>query len=330
MFRLSILLGLCCFLAADVKSQSFPYQFSYTNEPYVSLSNATVLSNITVWNDEATVPLGFTFQFDNQPHTGMFVLGYSGALLPIGQYDSSDTLDAIFGYTVSAGVGPVNNTIVRYKTDGAAPNRIFKFEMANAGFEGGPGQVSFQIWLYETSNAIQVRLGNQMVPDPGIFFNGVSPLIGYMLNYYYVNDTESIFPQAQFVTGTPQSPQDSVVVNGLLDEETSDGPLYGMSGLPLNNSVFTFTPGTVSTRQPELLTMQLLPNPVQDYVQLSGLERSKSAQVQLLDAQGRIMSQLELPAGESILRLPANLTPGAYVLRYKGDAQIAVSRFIKG
>jgi hypothetical protein len=330
MFRILTILGLFGLFMADVQAQAFPYQFSYTNEAYAPLSNATVLNNNAVWNDEVDVPLGFTFLFDNQPHTAMFVLGYSGALLPVGQYDSSDTLDAIFGYTVSAGVGPVNNTIVRYKTDGTAPNRIFKFEMANAGFEGGPGQVSFQIWLYETSNAIQIRLGSQTVPNPGIFFNGVSPLIGYMLNYYYISDDESVFPQAQFVAGTPGSPQDSIVINGFLNEGISDGPLYGMSALPLNNSVFTFTPGTVSTRQPELTLMQLLPNPAVDFVQLSGLDRSKSAQVQLLDTEGKLLRQLELPAGDNTLRLPADLPPGAYVLRYVGDIQMAVSRFIKG
>ncbi|HLP95818.1 MAG TPA: T9SS type A sorting domain-containing protein [Saprospiraceae bacterium] len=331
MFRMLSLTGLFCLAVAFAQAQTFPYQFSYTNEPYTGLTNATVLNNIAVWNDEATAPIGFTFLFDNLPQTEMFVLGYSGAILPVGQYENGDTLDAIFGYAVLPGLSPLSNTIVQYKTEGSAPNRIFKLEMAKAGFDGVQGEVSFQIWLYETSNAIQIRLGNQFVPNPAnTYFNTKSPLIGYMLNYHYFDDDEAIFPQAQFVTGTPQVPQDSVITGDIYNEALFDGPQYGMSGIPLNNSVFTFTPGTVSTNQPGLTLMQLFPNPVVDYVQLAGLDRSGAAQVQLMDAQGKLLRQLELSAGEDHLQLPEDLAPGAYTLRYTAQGQLAVARFIKG
>ncbi|HAD12303.1 MAG TPA: hypothetical protein DCF33_07670 [Saprospirales bacterium] len=331
MFRTFSLTGLFCLVVAFAQAQTFPYQFSYTNEPYAELTNATVLDNNLVWDDQATAPVGFTFLFDNLPQTEMFVLGYSGAILPVGQYENGDTLDAIFGYAVLPGLSPLSNTTVQYKTDGAAPNRIFKLEMSKAGFDGVQGEVSFQIWLYETSNAIQIRLGNQFIPDPvDTYFNGISPLIGYMLNYHYFDDDEAIFPNAQFVTGTPQAPQDSVITGDIYNEVFFDGPQYGMSGVPVNNSVFTFIPGTVSTNQPGLALMQLFPNPVVDYVQLIGLDRSQAAQVQLLDAQGKLLRQLELSAGETTLRMPGDLAPGSYVLRYLGDEQLAVARFVKG
>lgn len=331
MFRLLSLTGLFSLAIAFAQAQTFPYQFSYTNEPYEELTNATVLDNNLVWDDQATVPVGFTFLFDNLPQTEMFVLGYSGAILPVGQYENGDTLDAIFGYAVLPGFLPFSNTKVQYKTDGSAPNRIFKLEMSKVGFDGIQGQVSFQIWLYETSNAIQVRLGNQFVPNPtNTYFNGISPLIGYMLNYHYFDDDQAVFPQAQFVTGTPQVPQDSVITGDIYYEALFDGPQYGMSGIPLNNSVFTYTPGTVSTNQPGLTLMQLFPNPAVDYVQLTGLDRSEAAQVQLLDAQGKLLRQLELAAGEDQLQLPVDLAPGAYTLRYTAQGQLAVARFVKG
>lgn len=331
MFRILSLLGLFSLLSVFAQAQNFPYQFSYTNEPYAGLTNATVLNNAEVWSDELNVPLGFVFQFDNQAHIEMNVLGYSGAILPVGQFDSGDTLDAIFGYAALPGLLPLSNTKVQHKTDGSAPNRIFKLEVSGAGFDGVQGEVSFQIWLYETTNAIQIRLGNQFIPDPvDTYFNGVSPLIGYMLNYHYIDNEKAIFPQAQFVVGTPQVPQDSVIIDDLYYEQLFEGPQYGMSGVPLNNSVFTYTPGTVSTHQPETTSMQVYPNPVADFVQLKGMDRSEVAQVQLLDAQGRLLRQLELSAGEDQLKLPQDLAPGAYTLRYSSQGQLAVARFVKG
>jgi hypothetical protein len=121
-----------------------------------------------------------------------------------------------------------------------------------------------------------------------------------------------------------------VITDDIYNEVLFDGPQYGMSGIPLNNSVFTFTPGTVSTNQPGLALMQLFPNPVVDYVQLIGLDRSQAAQVQLLDAQGKLLRQLELSAGETTLRMPGDIAPGTYMIRYFSGGQQAVARFVKG
>jgi hypothetical protein len=79
-----------------------------------------------------------------------------------------------------------------------------------------------------------------------------------------------------------------------------------------------------------LALMQLFPNPVVDYVQLIGLDRSQAAQVQLLDAQGKLLRQLELSAGETTLRMPGDIAPGTYMIRYFSDGQQAVARFVKG
>jgi hypothetical protein len=260
----------------------------------------------------------------------MVLDGYTGALFTEAFLLSEDTIDAILGYAASAGITPRSNTIARYITTGTAPNRIAKAEMFRGGFDGLPGEVSFQIWLYETSNTIQIRLGDQNVPDPnGTFFNQHSPLIGFMLDYYYVNNDESVFPQAQFVVGTPASPIDSIIINGTLNESLENGPQYGSTDIPLNNSVYTFAPGSVSTKQPLLSSFRLSPNPAQDVVRIEGIDGNEAAQVQLLDEQGRMLALLELPAGETVLRLPAQMIPGLYLLRYTSGGRSAVSKLMK-
>ena len=260
----------------------------------------------------------------------MILDGYSGALFSADSGLFSDTIDAILAYTVYPGLIAKTNTIVRHITEGTAPNRIAKVEFFKAGFDGIAGEVSFQVWLYETTNAFQVRLGEQTIPNPtDTYFNNVSPLIGYMVDYYYASDFISVFPQAQFVVGTPAAPQDSVIVDGILDDNVSEGPQYGMTGVPLNNSVFTYAPGLVSTQQPVLSAMRISPNPAQDVVRLEGVETTKAAQVQLMDQQGRLVSLLEMAAGDNTLQLPSDLAPGIYTLRYNSDTQMAVSKLMK-
>lgn len=326
LFTLLLVLG----LYTGTYAQQFPYQFSYTNEPYVALTNGTVLDENEVWGSGALVPFGFEFQFGGVYHNKMVLDGYSGALFTEAFLLSEDTIDAILGYTVRAGITPQAFALARHITSGTAPNRIAKVEIYRGGFDGQPGEVSYQIWLHETSNMIQIRLGYQDVPNPSnTYFNQHSPLMGYMLDYHYISNSESVFPQAQFVVGTPASPLDSIIVNGMLDESIDVGPQYGPTDLPLINSVFSFAPGSVSTKQPFVSSFRLSPNPAQDMVRLEGIEGHEAAQVQLLDEHGRILTALELPAGETMLRLPVQMVPGIYLLRYTSEGSTAVSKLIK-
>lgn len=325
-----LFLSLALVFSNSASAQNFPYSFEYSNEPYALLNNAIELTPTAVWETGADIPVGFPFKFADEWHSTFVLDGYSGALFTTESYEFGDSTDAILGYTTYPGLINKPNTIVQYITEGTAPNRILKVEMYRVGFDGENGEVSFQIWLYETSNTIQFRLGNQTVPDPiNTFFNQKSPIIGFMENYHYISLDESIFPEAQFVAGTPSSPVDTVVVNGYLDELVEDGPQYGLTGIPLNNSVFTFTPGTVPTTQPAISRLQFSPNPVQEALRLEGLNVQEATHIQLLDVQGRIISSQTLLAGETVLRLPENMAPGQYVLRCITGDKIAVAKLLK-
>lgn len=319
-------------LGTGTFAQQFPYQFNYSNEPYSPLSNATEMDE-GVWEEGTFFPLGFDFQFAGQTMNRMVLEAYSAALIPEYSYFLSDSTDAILGYTVSYGFLPIANTVIRYQTDGVAPNRIAKLEFYRAGLDNNVGEVTFQIWLFETSNAFQIRLGEQSITDPSeAFFNKVSPLIGFMVGYHYLNNTESIFPQAQFVVGSPSMPTDSIIINGTLDESMFNGPQYGQTGLPLLNSVFTFTPGNISAaQQAHLSPIRLSPNPALDVVRIEGIATTESVQVQILNEQGRLIANLEMPAGEQILNLPENMPPGLYLLRctHTGNRQSTTLKLIK-
>lgn len=319
-------------LSVSSFAQQFPYQFTYTNEPYASLSNANLLDNSAVFDDLGTaIPLGFNFHFGGKNYTSLNLGGYEGALAPQDAF-LGDTVDAIFAYATE-GMSFNAGTVVKYKTEGVAPNRIAKMEVFRAETFDGSGEVSYQYWLYETTNAIQIRLGHQDIPNPEMaFFNEKSPLIGFMLDYHDLTDDIAVFPQAQFVVGSPAAPEDSVIINDLLDYTESEVPLYGMTGVPLDNSVFTFTPGTVGTGQPQATEALLLwPNPAQDLVHFKGIDARQAGILQLLDARGSVVATVELPAGTSAFRLPAGLDPGFYTVCYQGrDGKLIRGKLVKG
>ncbi len=99
---------------ASAIAQQFPYQFSYTNEPYVALSNGITLNNDDVWNEGVTFPLGFSFQFGGVSYDSLILEGYSGGLFPKGDAFFNDTTDAILGYVVNTSLAPKGNTKARY------------------------------------------------------------------------------------------------------------------------------------------------------------------------------------------------------------------------
>jgi hypothetical protein len=320
-----------CLVCTYANAQKFPYDFTYTNEPYVNLTNATVLDKAALWEDGINLFFEFEFQFGNEIQDHMILDGYTGGLFTENSFVFGDSTDAILPYTTYPGFIAKVNTVVRYVIEGDTPNRIVKVEFYRVGLSGVAGEVTFQIWLYEANSAFEFRMGPQNLPNPGAtFYNNKSPLIGFMLDYHYTSEFESLFPQAQFVVGAPAAPTDSVVVNGYLDEQVEEGPQYGLTGKPLENSVYTFTPGSVSTRQPELATLQISPNPALESVQLDGLSFDSATQVQLLDEQGKTISTVELPVGVRILRLPADLEPGIYLLRCTSGRQHAIAKFLKG
>lgn len=319
-----------CLVCSYANAQNFPYEFTYANEPYVNLTNATVLDKVALWEDGINLFFEFEFQFGNETMDHMILDGYTGGLFTEDSFVFGDSTDAILPYTTYPGFTAKVNTVIRYVIEGDSPNRIIKVEFYRVGLVGVAGEVTFQIWVYETSNAFQFRIGPQNIPNPGgTFYNNKSPLIGFMLDYHYTSETESVFPQAQFVVGAPAAPVDSVVINGYLDEQIEEGPQYGLTGKPLENSVYTFTPGSVATRQPVLSTLQISPNPAHESVQLDGLNFETATQVQLLDEQGRMVAVLELPAGVQVLRLPVDMASGLYLLQCTSAKQQAIGRFLK-
>ena len=71
--------------------------------------------------------------------------------------------------------------------------------------------------------------------------------------------------------------------------------------------------------------MQIYPNPASDWLLIDGL--SSDAQLQMVDQQGRVVWQQQLPQGTNRVELPA-LSAGIYWLRAKTAEGQAVRKLL--
>ncbi|MBA3828817.1 MAG: T9SS type A sorting domain-containing protein [Taibaiella sp.] len=164
-----------------------------TGSPYTSLTGATAMNSSTPWDStqsfSASIP--FTFQVDVTT-TPVFYLhkenGFSvdtstNALLHGFLMYSAALVDR--GIAAGTSASPIT-----YKTEGTAPSRIFKVQVANAGFAKEYANfstlndfVNFQIWLYEGTNVIEMHYGTSHITsgNESLYFpaTGGSPVLGY-------------------------------------------------------------------------------------------------------------------------------------------------------
>jgi hypothetical protein len=327
--KLNFLIFLLSFtLLQGASAQTLPYQYNYWPGSYTTLLNATFLP-ASAWNEDVVVVnLGFTFQLNGVNYTTFELAPYEGSLFQNYGLDNGPLSQAILGYNTAAGLANKVGAALKYKTEGTAPNRIFKAEWQKVGFEGELGTVSFQIWLHETSNAVQFIMGPQDVPEPSsVFYNSISPIVGLVLNLELTPTDDALIGYGHFVQGAPSAPTDTVVVDWVLPPN-DNGPQFGCTNLPLAQSVFTFTPGNVtSTKAPESIALSLYPNPASDRVFLQQALEEES-NVQLLDIQGRTISQYRLQAGEQEILLPAGIAPGAYFLHVISGQKSAIGQIV--
>jgi hypothetical protein len=139
--------------------------------------------------------------------------------------------------------GGVSRSPIRYTTAGTAPDRIFKLELANAGFldelaiyNTMDDSINLQIWIYETSNIVEYHFGSSRISNPNDYFHllGSGPVMGYLKhvdydmfsggNVYYLKDSSSVIKVDTFAL------------------PPSAFPPYALSAWPADGTVFRFTP----------------------------------------------------------------------------------------
>lgn len=162
--------------------------YSVSNITYspVSYATGTILSTT---DDRLSneIPIGFTFCFDGIGYNSLFVSSNAYIVFPGCLSDVDGNYPVNNGYSSWSISGPIPNTndaprnailapwhdidpsvsgTIRYQVSGAAPNRIFTAKFDNiAMFSASCNSLRFsaQIKLFETTNDIEVHIGEKVV-----------------------------------------------------------------------------------------------------------------------------------------------------------------------
>jgi hypothetical protein len=216
---------------------------------------------------------------------------------------------------------------IRFQVTGTAPNRIFKAEVQGAGFfeemiSAGTtaDSVNLQVWLYETSNVVELRYGPSRVSaNPDYFSNG-GPSVGFVRGFDFDVPTYQKF---YGLVGSPSAP--------VIDSFTFGGIENGLTSYPASGTVYRFTPRTATSTadvyQSELSFVRPYPNPFTDELIFRFAGRG-TVDYQILSMNGTRLMQGQANHGET--RLAVNhLAPGAYIVRVASGTEARSTQFIK-
>jgi PKD repeat protein len=229
----------------SVASAQFRYTFKDTTTPYVPLSTGTSVNGSDIWDEESyDVPMPFTWKLDSSISLGNLnlILSFPGFIADTS--DFSDVSGFILGGTDIADRGNLTQAAslspIRYATTGSAPNRIFKVELYNAGFYGEyttyntmDDSMNVQMWIYETSNIIELHFGPSRITYPSVYFGG-GTFFSFISHADFYFGSKGKFYYVASNSGTLGI--DSISIT------SSTGPANLPSSWPSNGEVYRFTP----------------------------------------------------------------------------------------
>jgi hypothetical protein len=302
------------FLSQLVSAQ--PYSYQETSATYTPLAGATSINNGSVWSSfqSFTVPTGFPFTYMGTNFSTIHMEGsgftrfdpnYFFMIMPFtAQLKDKGT---------SASLSPLS-----YQVSGTSPNRICKIEWSNCGFVNeATSTANFQLWLYETTNVIEIHIGPCTVNNPAQAYSGngfPGPVCGL---FQYTSLTDCSYGHT--VMYTPPAENDSVFSGpnvSLFD--------YSLNGTPLANTVYRFTPDPNGIGEISPNTISVYPNPATDQL---FIQTTSAVEIIIRDACGKIVRAERTAPGSSINI--ADLSPGLYIAEARIEDQVIRQTFIK-
>ncbi|MFL5728143.1 MAG: T9SS type A sorting domain-containing protein [Cytophagaceae bacterium] len=324
---------LALFLAPAAYSQV--YTFAKDTIKYRALTGATSIDGGTYWDDEYwPIKIGFNFL----GHDTLTVS--ANGLVSLANY--SHLVDQQQVFTISAfadaslGADLINRSIstpavspISYKLDSVAPYRILKIEWKNAGFfydssATRQDYISFQLWLYEENNKIEMRYGQHY------FYNGVQytgnksfgPVIGIGFYKYSLSPPGATYNQYTntghpiYLSGNANSPSVNSSFTSLTAYDTS-------SCAPSVKTRYTFTTtGTsvTSVQKAEASGLKIYPNPATSFLHVE-FENKSASEISVFDATGNLVYRKSYnQTGQVSEILNTEIFPkGLYILKVESE-----------
>lgn len=303
-----------------------PYNFSTKVESYRSLTNGTLLTDTTAWDDDTAyiVTIPFTFEVDGV--TVPQIILSSGNIAVTDTSAKSEVFVMMGSSLMDRGMATANKRSVspiRYVVSGTAGSRILKIEVANAGLADEwydkstlDDSVSFQLWLYEADNSFEYHYGDALVSNYSTYFP-TGMLTGFAQNANMsTGDVEAFY----ILQGNTSSPT--------IDTFSEAKVNQGLSTFPASGRVYRFEPKPTGVRNNALLsTVKVYPTKCDNILTVAnGSEDAIGYTV--IGLNGTTYQSGTLAKGVNRIDV-SNLASGLYLLRMEHDGVNAVQRFIK-
>lgn len=244
------------------------YTLSKLSNTYANLVSPVSINGTSIWSSfqSFSVPIGFTFTFMGNNYTTIFIEGSGFARFDANyEYLANPFTVQMIDRGTSTSASPLS-----YLLTGTAPNRILKIEWNNCGFPSDANAfANFQLWLYEGTNILESHIGPLNIPNPAAAFNGNAnpgPLVA-------IFDASGTPDRGYAFTGTVPGETGTYYPN------VSSIFNHSMSGLPLLNTLYRFSPGSSAVPEADLLDIALFPNPSSGSFSISGLPGEESVVV---------------------------------------------------
>lgn len=308
----------------------FYYDFSVRQNTYQPLTTGTDITGGTAWDEEYfQIPIGFNFSIDGITITDISVLGGSGCatdtdnIINVFMITDMDLQDR--GYDSNIAKSPI-----RYTLTGSAPNRILKYEIANAGiydesllYNTQNDSVNIQVWLYETSNIFEIHYGPSQLSHPGDYFITTGyPIVAYIKNLDLTSATATL-DKFFYLQGDASAP----VVDSINSLFSLSG---GLNSYPSNGTVYRFAPKPVSVGNSPKKDMgiDLISNVGSDKVILNK-DNDAQAHYAVLGMNGATMNVSgQLDRGKNDINI-SNLPAGMYMLHVQTRAERKAFKIMK-
>jgi hypothetical protein len=311
---LSTAIAVAATLSTNAADAQNGFTFSKASQTYTRLSGATSLTKGQPWTSDSTyeAPIGFSFKMNGTPITKVMING--GNFIGTAQGAKQTCFLPLGAALMDRGIllGTARSSDIRYQTTGTTGSRIFKLEVANAGFEDEyfnngelKDSISFQVWFYEGSNATEFRYGTSMVNYFSDYF-GPQMTCGFMQN---MDTTTMKFDKFYVVNGSSASPT--------LDSTTTIPGTKGLNAVPADGTVFRFVPKSTSATGVNHVSAgelaEVFPTQCNGTLFIRH-SNPKPLSYLITDMSGRIVSNGTVPTGKSAVDL-SGAAAGTYTIR---------------
>lgn len=286
------------------------YEFTVKTEEYVAFEGSII--SPPDWDTESgTLPLPFPVDIFAEEVDAITI----SDILFTFSYNSMDIANfAAFGADLKSRnsfESPITIDVI-----GTSPNSILKAQVKNAGFKGDNTDndyINYQVWIYETTNVIEIHYGDGSVTNTsGSFFGQTGPLVGLLK----ANNGGGIM-----LSGNPVNPD--VIYNPVAE--------YFLNGTPDSGTVYTFTPRKNPVGVNQVLSsgieVLIYPNPFTDILTVN-IGDATPADVKVTDATGKLVYTGSINGSEIKLNT-ADYKQGVYFVRVSTSEGIITRKIVK-